>query len=235
MDDVVYVTNYKNASASLSRAISEPDFANINDDSGIESGDSNHHESAGIFERPGFGTVSFMSRPHTSGALMSLPWDNQIETSDEGQGKSVEADKDKSNIVVNGKSSAKSKSKYKSKTKGIPSFRRKGSISDSIGTLGSLAVRIKDAHWDESDVDLLDDDDIIESTPLELFLTSNGLTEFLSNFTKEKIDLKAAALLSDADLKELGLPLGPRRKFLEAIGRRKSAVKNPGIIYDTRL
>ena len=235
MDDVVYTINAKNASDGISRAISEPDFANINDDSGIESGDSNLHDSAGIFERPGFGTVSFMNRPHTSGALMSLPWDNQLEISDDGQGKVVVTEKDTNHTVVNGASSTKAKLRSKSMSKGVSNFRRKGSVTDSIGTLGSLAVRIRDVPWDESDVDLLDDDDIVESTPLELFFTSNGLTEFLSNFTKEKIDLKAATLLSDADLKELGLPLGPRRKFMEAIGRRKSAMKNPGIIYDTRL
>ena len=229
-DDIVLGKDSRKTSDTLSRAISEPDFAAINDDSGIESGDSNPRETPGMFDRPGFGTVAFINKRITSGALMSLPWDNQQDSADEGQTASRKDDEGKGEVAADArKSSTKSKSGKKT------SVRRKGSFAESIGTLGSLALRIKDVPWDDSDVDQLEDDDTAESTPLELFLSANGLTEFLSNFTKEKIDLTAAMLLSDGDLKELSLPLGPRRRYLEAVERRKNAVTKPGVIYDTKL
>ena len=112
-------------------------------------------------------------------------------------------------------------------------FRRKGSFTDSIGTLGSLAARIRDLPWGEEDVEPLDDDE--ECSPLELFLVSNGLTDYLSLFAREQVDLEALLLLSDEDLKDLGVPLGPRRKIMDAIQRRKKTTENPPAITDTKL
>ena len=43
--------------------------------------------------------------------------------------------------------------------------------------------------------------------------------ESLPKYSKGRFDLEAASYLSDDDLKELGLPMGPRRKFAAAIGR----------------
>ncbi len=44
--------------------------------------------------------------------------------------------------------------------------------------------------------------------------------------TREQIDLEAARTLSDLDLKELGLPLGPRSKLRAAIQTLQSAVRS---------
>ena len=38
-----------------------------------------------------------------------------------------------------------------------------------------------------------------------------------------------------ADLKSLGLPLGPFRKLTIAIQERRNALQNPGIMQDSRM
>jgi class 3 adenylate cyclase len=49
------------------------------------------------------------------------------------------------------------------------------------------------------------------------WLTSLGLDKYVRLFTENEIDLDALRHLSEDDLKELGLPVGPRRKVLAAI------------------
>ncbi|KAM4748055.1 triacylglycerol hydrolase DDHD2 isoform 2-T2 [Rhinophrynus dorsalis] len=46
------------------------------------------------------------------------------------------------------------------------------------------------------------------------------LSEFSSVFKQEKIDIKALVLCSEQDLKDLGIPLGPRKKILQYIKHR---------------
>lgn len=41
-------------------------------------------------------------------------------------------------------------------------------------------------------------------------------------FVKERIDEAAYVLLSEEDLKELGFPLGPRKKLVEDIKKRQA-------------
>lgn len=54
-------------------------------------------------------------------------------------------------------------------------------------------------------------------------------------FQKQQIDLDTLLLLTEADLKSLGLPLGPFRKLSFAIQERKNALANPGIMKDSHL
>lgn len=49
------------------------------------------------------------------------------------------------------------------------------------------------------------------------WLTRLGLDKYVRVFTENEIDLDALRHLSEDDLKELGLPVGPRRKVLAAI------------------
>ncbi|XP_067857125.1 phospholipase DDHD2-like isoform X2 [Heptranchias perlo] len=49
---------------------------------------------------------------------------------------------------------------------------------------------------------------------VEEALRIHGLSEFLSILEKEKLDLESLVMCSDAELKELGIPLGPRKKIL---------------------
>lgn len=50
------------------------------------------------------------------------------------------------------------------------------------------------------------------------WLTQNGLEKYHSVFVQAEIELSDLIYLSDDDLKELGLPMGPRRRAINAIG-----------------
>lgn len=52
---------------------------------------------------------------------------------------------------------------------------------------------------------------------------------------KHEIDLDTLMLLTEEDLKSIGLPLGPYRKLCVAISERKLALSSPGALTDTRL
>lgn len=90
-----------------------------------------------------------------------------------------------------------------------------------------------DVPWHEEEV--IWDDEEAESTPLEVFLASQMLDEFLPVFMREKIDLDALMLCSDEDLQSIQIELGPRKKILNAVSKRKQALERPGQTADTRL
>jgi len=54
-------------------------------------------------------------------------------------------------------------------------------------------------------------------TDIEAWLSGLNLEKYITIFVEAEIDLLALPHLTDEDLKELGLPLGPRRKVSEAI------------------
>ncbi|KAF1494275.1 Ankyrin repeat and SAM domain-containing protein 4B, partial [Pygoscelis antarcticus] len=89
-----------------------------------------------------------------------------------------------------------------------------------------------DIPWHEEEVIW---DDEAENSPLEVFLASQMLDEFLPVFMREKIDLDALMLCSDEDLQSIQMELGPRKKVLSAMNKRKQALKNPGKTVDTCL
>ncbi|NXC48270.1 ANS4B protein, partial [Penelope pileata] len=90
-----------------------------------------------------------------------------------------------------------------------------------------------DIPWQEEE--LIWDDEESENTPLEVFLASQMLNEFLPVFMREKIDLDALMLCSDEDLQSIQIELGPRKKVLNAVNKRKQVLKNPGKTTDTCL
>ena len=49
------------------------------------------------------------------------------------------------------------------------------------------------------------------------WLTAQGLEKFAPVFTKHEIDFDTLRLLTEDDVRGLGLPLGPRRKLLAAL------------------
>ncbi|NXT03198.1 ANS4B protein, partial [Jacana jacana] len=89
-----------------------------------------------------------------------------------------------------------------------------------------------DIPWHE---EAIWDDEEAENTPLEVFLASQMLDEFLPVFLREKIDLDALMLCSDEDLQSIQMELGPRKKVLNAMTKRKEALENPGKTVDTFL
>lgn len=106
---------------------------------------------------------------------------------------------------------------------------------DSIGSARSLQERnVEELPWE--DVELgLDDDDEADTSPLEVFLATQSMGDFISIFKREKIDLEALLLCSDHDLKSIHIPLGPRKKILEACKRRMETIEDPDYIEDTQL
>lgn len=61
--------------------------------------------------------------------------------------------------------------------------------------------------------------------PLYTFLHSLGMDEFRDVFLREKIDLSACLLCDENDLREIGLPLGDRKKLMDAINKRNQIMK----------
>lgn len=90
-----------------------------------------------------------------------------------------------------------------------------------------------DLPWDEDEVEW--EEDVVDATPLEVFLQSHHLEEFLPIFMREQIDLEALLLCSDEDLQSIQMQLGPRKKVLSAINRRKQVLQQPGQLVDTSL
>ncbi|XP_055920974.1 pre-mRNA splicing regulator USH1G [Eupeodes corollae] len=113
--------------------------------------------------------------------------------------------------------------------------------SRKIGTLGKSRLVKSRSFLNISDSDsegacFSDDDDQEDSgSPIQRFLAVWGLDEYLAVFHKQQIDLDTLMLLTEADLKSLGLPLGPFRKLTFAIQERRNALANPGPIQDSRL
>ncbi|XP_051888674.1 pre-mRNA splicing regulator USH1G [Pristis pectinata] len=163
------------------------------------------HES--LFNRPGLGTMVFR-RNYISGGLFGVGHSG---------GEADNTDGVKSSGVR------------------LRSRLRRSISLDSIGSAQSLQEEsAAELPWE--DVELgLDDDLEPETSPLETFLASLCMFEFVPIFKREKIDLDALSLCSDEDLKSIKIPLGPRKKILEGIERRRQALGQSDRLQDTSL
>lgn len=65
------------------------------------------------------------------------------------------------------------------------------------------------------------------------WLEERGLGEYIKAFEAEQIDLDALSELNDADLKDLGLPMGPRRKIIREITSMPLAADVPVAASET--
>jgi len=60
------------------------------------------------------------------------------------------------------------------------------------------------------------------------WLKAHGLEKFAPAFAQHEIDFDTLGLLTEDDVRELGLPLGPRRRLLAALGvLRSEAAPSP--------
>ncbi|XP_038130108.1 Usher syndrome type-1G protein homolog [Cyprinodon tularosa] len=106
---------------------------------------------------------------------------------------------------------------------------------DSIGSAISLQeMNLQELPWEEADIGL-DEDMEPDNNPLETFLATQGLSEFLPILNREKIDMEALVLCSDQDLSSIHIPLGPRKKLLDACKRRLDVLKEPEAVEDSEL
>ncbi|KAF4521183.1 hypothetical protein B566_EDAN010645 [Ephemera danica] len=112
--------------------------------------------------------------------------------------------------------------------------RRRASQDSVASSSSSGRTRQREVPWDAEDVES-DEEDDAEWSPLQLFLLSHGLGEYVQLFINEQIDLEALMLLSEDDLVSVGLPMGPRRKLLKAAEDRRAALEDPGEVEDSQL
>ncbi|XP_028310942.1 Usher syndrome type-1G protein homolog isoform X2 [Gouania willdenowi] len=159
-----------------------------------------------LFNRPGLGTMVFR-RNYVSGGLFDL-----------GVRDAASEDQLSNSVHLH------------SRLKHYPS-----ADDDSIGSARSLQQRnLEELPWEEVELGL-DDDNEPETSSLEVFLATQSMSEFLSIFRREKIDLAALELCSDHDLKSIHIPLGPRKKILDACKRRLEAIEDHDCMEDTEL
>ncbi|XP_056144476.1 pre-mRNA splicing regulator USH1G isoform X2 [Lampris incognitus] len=190
----------------ISRAISEPDLHGADVDYSEISTDSGHDS---LFNRPGLGAMVFR-RNYVSGGMFGLGEHNEAGS----------AGTDRTGETV----------RLRSRLQRSPSL-----DEDSLGSAHSLQERnVQELPWDEVELGL-DDDDELETSPLEVFLATQSMGEFISIFKRERIDLQALLLCSDQDLKSIHIPLGPRKKILDACQRRLETIEDPDCIEDTEL
>ncbi|XP_073689271.1 pre-mRNA splicing regulator USH1G-like [Garra rufa] len=189
----------------VSRAISEPDLHGHDVDYSEISTDSGHDS---LFNRPGLGTMVFR-RNYVSGGLFG------IGSRDEG---SLAGSERVDNVRLH------------SRMHRVPNL-----DDDSIGSARTLQERnVQELPWEEVELGL-DDDDESDTSPLEVFLATQSMNEFIPIFKREKIDLDALLLCSDDDLKSIHIPLGPRKKIIDTCQRRLETIEDPGCIEDTEL
>ena len=55
------------------------------------------------------------------------------------------------------------------------------------------------------------------ASPITAWLATIGLERYASLFEENEVDEETLRVLTDADLAELGLPFGPRKKLLAAL------------------
>ncbi|XP_050592852.1 pre-mRNA splicing regulator USH1G isoform X2 [Bombus affinis] len=167
-------------------------------------------EPASIFNRPGFGSVAFRRAITTT--FDNLPVSQ------------VDAHEQNGNSCVNGSVNG-SINGHRTNSNGH-------NEEISIGSAGSLARR--QSMWDD---DLLSEEETDEEwTPLQRFLVANNLSSVHPVLESEQIDLEALMLLTETDIVALKLPLGPKRKLMNAIANRKRALDTPeNVIKDSRL
>ncbi|XP_077300319.1 SAM_USH1G_HARP domain-containing protein Sans isoform X2 [Arctopsyche grandis] len=113
----------------------------------------------------------------------------------------------------------------------------------SIGSAGSLAARQRsiqprwndDALTESSSESSDEGDEGSAAAALQRFLAAWGLSQLAPKLLQEQIDLDSLMLLTENDMKSLGLPLGPYRKLVTAVQVRKNGLANPGAMIDSPL
>ncbi|KAK6312378.1 hypothetical protein J4Q44_G00180420 [Coregonus suidteri] len=195
----------------ISRAISEPDLSYRPDMEYSEVSTDSGHDS--LFNRPGLGTMVFR-RNYISGGLFGI------------------GGRDEGSLSGGTERAGSANMRLRSRLRRSPSLDDGG---DSIGSARSLQERNRqELPWDEVELGLDDDCEAVTS-PLEVFLAAQTMGEFLTVFRREKIDLEALRLCSNQDLKSIHIPLGPRKKILDACKRRLETLEGPDCIEDTPL
>uniref|UniRef100_A0A182QTZ5 SAM domain-containing protein n=1 Tax=Anopheles farauti TaxID=69004 RepID=A0A182QTZ5_9DIPT len=110
-----------------------------------------------------------------------------------------------------------------------------GSLKVKSTTKGAIKPRsqlvISDSDSDEESSENEEND----SLAILRFLSAFKLEDYYPVFQKNEIDMETLMMLTENDVKSLGLPLGPYRRLCNAIQERRDALAAPGTISDSRL
>ncbi|XP_017577356.2 Usher syndrome type-1G protein homolog [Pygocentrus nattereri] len=204
------LADYDSDADTVSRVLSDPGlyeaaYSEISEDSGRDS----------LFSRPGLGTLVFR-RNYGSEGLLGLSRDDSYSVAGSEPVGRVP------NVHLRGRLPLRS-----------PSLDQ-----ESIVSIASLQDRnLQELPWEEGDLGVEEDDEELQpsSAPLEVFLASQGLSEFLSIFLSEQMDLEALLMCSEPDLTSIHIPLGPRKKLLDACSCRNHTLQRTRAICDTDL
>lgn len=108
---------------------------------------------------------------------------------------------------------------------------QRSNLSSSLHDIHSLkSIELEDTY-SQSDMGV----DNIDTKSLVTFMASLNLELFTPFLVNESIDLNTLTLCSDTDLKDIGFPLGPRRKLLDAVKKRTMAINHPGPMSDSKI
>ena len=177
------------------------------DDSGNVDDEENAHS---IFNRPEFGKISFL---------------NHFDHTESFKNNPVPVFDDIDSVLQNGE--------LGDEDEDTTAVKR---VSSGTGSASTGENSIQDLPWKEDDVEVLDDDEEeTEYTQVMMFLESCGLTRYMNLFTNNDVDMEALLKLTQEDLMEIRLPVGPRRKLLDAIEKRKTVLNKPQALCDTYL
>ena len=66
----------------------------------------------------------------------------------------------------------------------------------------------------------------MKSLPLLEWLRNHDLDRFFDIFEENEVDLPTLRLLTESDLKELGLPFGPRKRILNLLSEENAPPTN---------
>lgn len=65
------------------------------------------------------------------------------------------------------------------------------------------------------------------TSSLTEWLKSHGLERFASVFEENEVDLMTFRMLTEGDLKEIGVPFGPRKRIIHLLGEEKRLEGRP--------
>ena len=163
---------------------------------------------------------------------------HEVEYSDLAFGHVVKKIDDKGNVTTHvhyvPKSSAKIKNGSVASRTSHSSQRTNLSsqLSSSFNDIGSLkSIDFEDDMYSQSDMATED----TATKTLVTFMASLNLEQFTTLLIRESIDSSTLALCTDSDLKDIGLPLGPRRKILDAVKKRNVVINHPGPMTDSKI
>ncbi|XP_045214740.1 ankyrin repeat and SAM domain-containing protein 4B-like [Mercenaria mercenaria] len=181
-------------------------------DSGVDESFDDDESTPGMFNRPNFGNISFLNRfQHTNSfqnpANISLDENDSGYQNGDDMQNGFEAD--------------------------INDTKR---LSSGTESSAGLVEGDKDLPWKAEDVEELDDeDDDSEYTPVIMFLEGCGLRLYTHLFLNDDVDMDALMILTNQDFQDMGLPIGPRRKLMDAIQKRRIVLNEPAQMYDSQL